>query len=166
MSAQEQPNPAARVHTIEGEPLWIGDVGDCGTAMAPPRSIGEYYFVSHELRSSSGESEWHQQLSVDGININFKLDLGAVCNILPAESFSRLPVNRQRQSGHRGAVFVTDFVVVDELGQPPLLGLPSCDKLNLIRRVHAVHTPGDHPPAVPTKRLGTPTLQGRRVSFT
>lgn len=38
MSAQEQPNTAARVHTIEGEPLWIGNVGDCGTAMAPPRS--------------------------------------------------------------------------------------------------------------------------------
>jgi hypothetical protein len=46
---------------------------------------------------------------------------------------------------HRGALFVIDFVVVDEPGQPPLLGLPSCDKLNLIRRVDAVQLPVEAP---------------------
>ena len=44
---------------------------------------------------------------------------------------------------HRGAVFVLDFVVVDETGQPPLLGLPSCDELNLIRRVDTIQSPVD-----------------------
>ena len=45
-----------------------------------------------------------------------------------------------RQVTLKGFDTVIDFVVVDEPGQPPILGLPSCAKLNLIRRVDAVDT--------------------------
>ena len=37
-----------------------------------------------------------------------------------------------------GAVHVVDFVVVDKPGQPSILGLPSCQRLNLIKRVHSI----------------------------
>jgi hypothetical protein len=155
---------------VEEETHWIGDVDRGGTAMALPRSVEESYYVSHALTSSGNESEWRQEVTVDGVKVNFKLDSGATCNILPYESFSRLPKTRRclrpgpivrsyrSQDGllrvlglhtakvvHRGALFVIDFVVVDEPGQPPLLGLPSCDKLNLIRRVDAVQSPVDAP---------------------
>ena len=115
--------------------------------MALPRSVEESYYVSHALTSSGSESEWRQESTVDGVKVNFKLDSGATCNILPYESFSRLPKTRRclrpgpivrsyrSQDGllrvlglhtakvvHRGALFVIDFVVVDEPEQQPLLG--------------------------------------------
>lgn len=37
--------------------------------------------------------------------------------------------------------FVIGFVVVDGPGQPPILGLPSFDQLNIIRRVDAIQSP-------------------------
>ena len=55
---------------------------------------------------------------------------------------------------HRGATFAVDFVVIDEPGQPPILGLPSCYKLNLIRRVDAVQsTPVTQPPPIVVKYM-------------
>lgn len=45
---------------------------------------------------------------------------------------------------------VIDFVVVDEPGQQSILGLPACQRLNLIRRVHSVNEESPSPlePAV------------------
>ncbi|XP_045034359.1 uncharacterized protein LOC123475560 [Daphnia magna] len=189
MAPRHSQNPAARVHTVEEETHWVGDVERGGTAMALPRSIGEDYFISQALTSTSsgGGSEWRQQVTVDGVNINFKLDSGATCNVLPYESFIRLPKTSQRlrpgpivrsyraQDGllrvlglhtakvfHRGAVFVVDFVVVDEPGQPPLLGLPSCDELNLIRRVDTIQSPVETPlPPIVVDYMGIFTGLGK-----
>ena len=157
--------PGAQVHAVEGATQWIGDLERGGTAMVYPSSVENDYFVAHELQSASGKSEWFQQLSVDGVAVDFKLDSGATCNILPHESFLRLPPCRRRlrpgppvrsygaRNGflnvmglhtskivHRGLVFVVDFVVVDEPGQPAIFGLPSCEQLNLIRRIDAVES--------------------------
>ena len=92
----------------------------------------------------------------------YKLDSGATCDVLPRELFVKIPQGRQRlrpgprvksygsegflnvlgvqtcKLGHRGRVFVNDFVVVDEPGQPAILGLKTCQKLKLIRRVDAI----------------------------
>ena len=35
---------------------------------------------------------------------------------------------------------MVDFVIVDEPGQPPILGLPSCERLNIIRRIDALQS--------------------------
>lgn len=156
---------AAKVHAVGGESRWVGDVERGGTAMSFPSPVEESYFVSHELQSSSGGSEWFQELLVDGVTVNFKLDSGATCNILPHEAFSRLPAEQRRMHPgltvrsygakegflkvlglhtskvvRHGAVYIVDFVVVDEPDLPPILGLPSCDKMNLIRRVDAVQS--------------------------
>ncbi|XP_045024072.1 uncharacterized protein LOC123469327 [Daphnia magna] len=169
-SSRQAPSPAAKVHAVEEETYWIGDVDRGGTVMALPRSVEESYYVSHAITSSGNDSEWRQEVTVDGVKVDFKLDSGATCNILPYESFAQLPKTRRclrpgpivrsyrSQDGllrvlglhtakvvHKGALFVIDFVVVDEPGQPPLLGLPSCDKLNLIRRVDAVQSPVEAP---------------------
>ncbi|XP_045028011.1 uncharacterized protein LOC123471141 [Daphnia magna] len=178
MPPRQATNPAASVHTVEeveDGSQWIGNIQNGGTAMTLPRSVGEDYYVSHEITSSSGGSEWYQQLSVDGVLVKFKLDSGATCNILPYESFERLPTNRRHlrpgpvvrsyrsKDGllnvlgvhtakvvHKGAVFVVDFVVVDEPGQPPLFGLPSCQTLNLIGRIDSLQSTADTtlPPVV------------------
>ena len=72
---QSPPATTGRVHTLEEDYQWIGNIEQGGTAMALPRSVGDDYFVNHMLRSSSGGTEWLQQLSLDGVNVNFKLDL-------------------------------------------------------------------------------------------
>ncbi len=172
---------------LEEDYQWIGNIEQGGTTMALPRSVDDDYFVNHMLRSSGGGTEWLQQLSLDGVNVNFKLDSGATCNILPREFFLRMPQRRQRlrpgpvvrnygaQNGllkvlglytakiiHRGATFVADFVVVDEPGQPPILGLPSCDQLNLIRRVDAIQsTPVAQPPPIVLKYMDVFTGLGK-----
>lgn len=111
---------------------------------------------------------------IDGVPIDFKLDSGATCNVLPKELFLRIPPNRRRlrpgplvrsygtdgflrvlglqtcKVAHKGKVHVIDFVVVDEPGQPPIFGLSSCMLLHLISRVDAVTSPhiGSLPPIV------------------
>jgi hypothetical protein len=57
---------------------------------------------------------------------------------------------------------VVDFVVVDEPGQPPILGLPSCEKLNLIRRVDALQSiPVAQPPPIVVKYMDVFTGLGK-----
>ena len=115
--------------------------------------------------SDKEEKEWYSVLSVDGVKIKFKLDSGATCNVIPRELLHSLPqcrIQRLRPGGprvkgygangrflhvlgistckvdHRSKVSVIDLILVDEPGQPPILGLPSCKLLNLIQRVDAV----------------------------
>lgn len=96
--------------------------------------------------------------------VRFKLDSGATCNVLPQESYIRIrkpgtqlsPGPRVRNYGARGGylnvlgvfegvvirrkvAFAVKFVVVDEPGQPPILGLPTCRRMQLIQRVHSVN---------------------------
>ena len=124
--------------------MWVGEnMASGGTAM---RAMAADYVLS--LQSSSLHKEWHQSLTLDGVVIDFKLDSGASCNILPQEIFMRLPHQRRRlrpgpivrsygakngllrvlgiqacQVTLKGFDTVIDFVVVDEPGQPPILGL-------------------------------------------
>lgn len=119
--------------------------------------------------------------------MNFKLDTGATCNVLPNESFRKLPSHRRRlrpgpavrscgakdgflrvmglhtaKVTHKGRVYVVDFVVVDEPGQPPILGLSSCKQLNLIRRIHAIQSaPIPHLPSIVKEFMDVFTGLGR-----
>lgn len=132
------------------------------------RFLEEEYFT-HALKSNEEGEEWHESLSVDcSAPIRFKLDSGATCNVLPLEVFRYIPKlvtlsagSRVRNYGAKGGylkvlgVFVgsvtsrssqypTKFVVVDEPGQPPILGLPTCTTMKLIKRVNAMTV--DPPP--------------------
>ncbi|XP_045032697.1 uncharacterized protein K02A2.6-like [Daphnia magna] len=151
-----------QLHSVEGE----------SGVEAGERSVEEYVFheLQHEQYSSLEESEWSETLKVDGVSVKFKLDSGASCNVLPSEAFQRLPTRRKRlrpgprlrrygaKHGYltvlglhtakvviRDVVHIVDFVVVDEPGQPSILGLPSCQRLNLIRRVHSMEVDSFQP---------------------
>ena len=116
-----------------------------------------------QLKSSDEGEEWHEDLSVNSsAPIRFKLDSGATCNLLPLEAFRQIqmsvnlsPGPRVRNYGakggylkvvgvfkgsvvHRGVSFSVKFVVVDEPGQPPILGLPTCKEMKLIKRIDAM----------------------------
>jgi|LakMenEpi03Aug12_release.lakeMendotaPanAssembly.Ray.scaffolds.fasta_scaffold660991_2 hypothetical protein len=132
-----------QLNSVEGE---IGD--GIGT-----RSLEEYgtHEVRHEQYMAPGDSEWRENLTLDGVKVKVKLDSGASCNVIPQEVFQRLPVKRRHlRRGPRlrrygatngylsvlgvhttkvvvnGTVYVVDFVVVYQPGQPTILGLPSC----------------------------------------
>ena len=122
----------------------------------------DYFVVDSLCDEDSGPEEWYEIMKLEGADISFKLDSGATCDVLPRELFFKIPKGRQRlrpgprvksygsegflnvlgvqtcKLGHRGRVFVNDFVVVDEPGQPAILGLKTCQKLKLIRRVDAI----------------------------
>lgn len=52
----------------------------------------------------------------------------------------------------RGSTYTVKFVVVDEPGQPPILGLPTCKQMKLIKRVDAVTSEGlPQSPAIVTE---------------
>ena len=102
--------------------------------------------------SEKKEEEWYEDLLVDGhAVIHFKLDSGATCNVLLYELYSRVCLNggslepgpRVRNYSAKGGYFnvlgvykgrvvrkgvtyALRFVVVNELGQPAILGLPAC----------------------------------------
>ena len=54
----------------------------------------------------------------------------------------------QGSVAHRGVSFPVKFIVVDEPGQPPILGLPTCKEMKLIKRIDAMTT--DCPVALPS----------------
>lgn len=129
-------------------------------------------YVTHELKSSDEEEEWYEVLDIDGsAKVRFKLDSGATCNVLPLESYrsigqsvSLCPGPRVRNYGARGgylkvlgtcvgsvvcrgSTYSVKFVVVDEPGQSPILGLPTCRQMKLIKRIDAVTS--EHPTELP-----------------
>ncbi|KAI9565072.1 putative uncharacterized protein K02A2.6-like [Daphnia sinensis] len=168
-----------QLHSMEGVP----------SEGTEEHSLEEYVFheLRHERRAAATVSEWSETLSVDGISVTVKLDSGASCNVLPQEVFRRLPTRRQRlrpgprvrrygaKNGYlsvlgvhtakvvvKGSVHIVDFVVVNEPGQPSILGLPSCQSLDLIRRVNSIETVSQPPvPAVVTEFLDVFTGLGK-----
>jgi hypothetical protein len=122
--------------------------------------------VNHQLTCTErNEEEWYEELMVDGAaSIRFKLDSGATCNVLPYELYTRVcpqggplePGPRVRNYSakggylrvlgvYRGSVrrkeinYALRFAVVNEPGQPAILGLPACRLMNLIERVHTIN---------------------------
>ena len=122
----------------------------------------------HELegleRQNDSADTWWQKIQVGSPpkSVDFKLDSGAQCNVLPLKTFHklaerpRLSTTTKRvvsYSSHRLLVrgtcllpvqvegrqhqIMAKFYVIDTKA-PPLLGLPDCRALNLIQRVHSL----------------------------
>ena len=152
-----------QLHSIEE----VDDLVPVGAS----RLLDEEY-VTHELRSSEVGEEWYEVLDIDGsAKVRFKLDSGATCNVLPLESYKNIgqsiplgPGPRVRNYGAsggylkvlgtcvgsvvcRGLTYVLKFVVVDEPGQPPILGLPTCRQMQLIKPVDTITS--ERPPELP-----------------
>ena len=129
--------------------------------------LGEDY-VTHQLNeltcTEEKMDEWYEDMAVNGkATIRFKLDSGATCNVLPYELYlSVCPNSAHLEPGprvrnysanggylnvlgvykgqvvRRGVAYVLRFVVVNEPGQPAILGLPACKLMKLIKRVHSI----------------------------
>jgi hypothetical protein len=106
------------------------------------------------------ESSWYKTLSINGTELNCKLDTGAQANVMSHSTFHSLEIpaelratatvltaydnNRIRPLGIaslqvnlKNALHETEFFVVD-YNATTLLGLPSCMKLDVVRRVDTV----------------------------
>lgn len=122
-------------------------------------------FLIHALSGESEENEWFEEMQIENFTTKVKLDTGAACNVMPKEKFQCIRRSRQRLTPGpkvrsygskncflkvlgvqtckikvKGKVSVESFVVVDEPGQPIILGLPSCKKLGLVKRMDAAET--------------------------
>jgi hypothetical protein len=100
-------------------------------------------------------------VSIDGVPVEFKVDTGAQCNVLPWSIFDKvvrlkqlkpgprvMAYNRQpvRVVGHQqldvfynSCLFQISCVVAEEV-DVPVLGLPSCKALNVVKLVDSLQT--------------------------
>ena len=117
------------------------------------------FFVSSIDQASSSSKEWTIVVNVHGHRITFTLDTGAQVNILPYSLFRKLKNTKlQKSRAHlttyngeclhvKGQSQLTcmtsdkehlvEFQIVDTRSKP-ILGLPSCEALNLIQRVDVI----------------------------
>nr|XP_054768172.1 uncharacterized protein K02A2.6-like [Lytechinus pictus] len=110
------------------------------------------------IRAADDTDDWFVDLKVNSRKVRFKLDTGSQCNIIPElvrkelqsplrKSNSRLivysehkmkPVGKtQLICEHKSKFFDLECQVV-ELRSQPILGLPSCKLLGLVKRTYAV----------------------------
>ncbi|XP_030749218.1 uncharacterized protein LOC115877199 [Sitophilus oryzae] len=112
---------------------------------------------------NSLQTEWYQKMKINKEFIQFKLDTGAESNTLPYNYFQKLNKNNSLNlketkliltsySGNKfkplGSVNLecklnkkvnkVDFLVVDLNNAVPILGLESCLKFNLLKRVNEI----------------------------
>ena len=104
--------------------------------------------------------EWNEKIHINNLPVNFKLDCGAECNVLPANVAKKLGITRLRSTNATLEMFggfyikpigivniqckvnerssFQNFYVVKEANTKPLLGLIACEYLGLIKRVYAL----------------------------
>lgn len=121
------------------------------------------YFVGEIQVVNDNDTEWNQTLYFNENPVDFKIDTGSPVNILPVNIFNDLSTNHRIKkqiwnlstvSNERipviGSINLTcslpnnpqryklEFVIVD-LECNPLLGLQSCQRLNLVKRMANVN---------------------------
>ena len=118
-------------------------------------------FIISSISTSKTDDSWFVTVSKDGVPVEFKVDTGAQCNVLPWSIFDSvvrlkqlkpgprvMAYNRQpvRVVGHQqldvfynGSSFQINCVVAEEV-DVPVLGLPSCKALNVVKLVDSLQT--------------------------
>ncbi|XP_057367007.1 uncharacterized protein LOC130688028 [Daphnia carinata] len=108
------------------------------------------------------EDSWFVNLHVDGVSVKFKVDTGAQCNVMPKHlydsvvktkvlqpgprvtAYNRQPVRVMGQQRlnvtYKGLQFKVLCVIAEEV-DIPVLGLPSCKQMNVVRLVDSVEIP-------------------------
>ncbi|XP_055872154.1 uncharacterized protein LOC129923716 [Biomphalaria glabrata] len=118
-------------------------------------SIEETFFIG-SIGSHSLSNEWNSLITVENKQVTFTLDTGAQVNILPYRIFKQLKRKKLLEttsklttySGERLKVVgkahikctvksktaIIEFQIVETYSKP-IMGLPGCQQMNLIRRV-------------------------------
>ena len=123
----------------------------------------EEFFVGAITKENEDVKEWTIESKVNGTSTILKLDTGAQCNVMPNSLFSMLTNAKITKSktkllsysghsirvigkstlliGHKGKYFPVEFQVVSsETDALPIIGLPTCLEMNLIKRIYTVNT--------------------------
>lgn len=121
----------------------------------------EFFIDSLEQGISTDTEGWIQAITVNNREINFKLDTGAKINIPPASEFDKLQpkphsagvkviayaggtpipvIGRCVTTVHyKAKTHFIHFIIVPKNVQP-LLGVKTCEKLGIVKRVYQVQT--------------------------
>ena len=108
------------------------------------------------------ERDWFICLQSNGSKIRYKMDTGAQANVLPLSTYNQLNIKpileetNVKLSAYNGGDIPTIgkcelnlvnkneshkvMFIVTDTKSPPLLGLQTCQKLNIIKRIWAVNT--------------------------
>ena len=116
------------------------------------------------VRKSDDDGEWSETLEIAGTKVNFQLDTGAKCNVLPLSVYRKLNIGKGKippsktrlksytnhkvkavgkvtlDCTYKGEAHKTLFEIVD-LNAEPVLGAKSCSAMGLVKRIHRVDTP-------------------------
>ena len=143
------------IDMVEASNTNSSDENHSSAPTSPPTSACTNVYTVGETKS-----DWSVTLDMNGTNVSFKIDTGAQCNGIPkrllydlsprpklkpasvklsAYNGTPIPVAGKciARVKHRGQIIPILFVVVDS-DSVPLLGLNTCDKLNLIKQVYEI----------------------------
>ena len=106
-------------------------------------------------------TDWSMNLETNGSDVTYKLDTGAQANVMPKSEYlklirkPKLKVTRAKLTAYSGSSIpvlgkcilrishkkrmVPIMFIVADTNSPPILGLNTCEKLNLIKRVMVVN---------------------------
>ena len=119
------------------------------------------FFIGVLGTNSCKQNDWIQNVVINNLQLNMKLDTGAQCNVLPYSLYCKLTRVKLRKSntrlvsytGHKipvkgkatflvklnGKINPVEFHVIEHPATPDL-GLQTCQDLHLVKRVRAVET--------------------------
>ena len=133
----------------------MGSTDSCSEEYDPEFKI---FSLDSELKE---KSEWTVEMQTNGSSVSFKLDTGAQVNVLPKSQYDRLlrkpklkntKVKLTAYNGtsipvvgrcivrisHKKNRDIPVMFIVADTSSPPILGLSTCENLNLIKRVMTV----------------------------
>ena len=112
------------------------------------------------INNEGKASQWNANITINGKITSFKIDTGAQCNVISQKLFDeirrseiivksrsrlfaynneKIPIKGKVEllAEYKSKYYVINFKVVD-MNVPPVLGLPTCESLNLVQRVMTV----------------------------
>ena len=112
------------------------------------------------IETNETAREWHADLRINETRATFKLDTGAQCNVMPLSLYQQITQEKLQKSntklmsysGHRmqtigkktllveskGKFYPTEFQITAKTGLTPVLGLPTCLEMSLVKRIYTV----------------------------
>jgi hypothetical protein len=118
-------------------------------------------FIISSISISKTDDSWFVTVFIDGVPVDFKVDTGAQCNVLPwsifdnvvrlkqlkpgprVMAYNRQPVrvvgNQQLDVVYKSSLFQISCVVAEQV-DVPVLGRPSCKALNVVKLVDSLQT--------------------------
>lgn len=125
-------------------------------------NLNDSYLYLDSIGNVNGAKMWYEKIKIQEQFINFKLDTGAMVNILPfsyMKGFKNVQINKSNENliAYNGSKIknlgfvnlrcqlkdkletIKCFIVGNEINSVPILGLETCVSLGLIKRVDCIN---------------------------